>query len=267
MSSSPLVLAAGSVLDLDPGEVMEWARAAGFDGVGLRLSAPHERDRAVLDSWRREAVRHHLTINDVEVHRIGSDDGAQVARLLDDAAAVGARWVLVVSDLADVDATSAAVERVVDLAAARGLGIAIEYMAWTTPATPAGALEIAQRTGAFVVADLLHHHRVGAGVAELRALAESGRLAWVQLCDAPHGPPEGPLVDEARHRRLLPGEGGLPLTELLAAVPGGTTISVEVQSDELATQCGPAERIARLADSARSVLERVGGRQPPRMTG
>lgn len=253
----PLVLAAGSVLDLDPGEVIELAADAGFDGLGLRLSAPYRRDAATLEGWSRRAVQHGMSVRDVEVHRIGTDRTQDVAQLLDDVDRVGARWLLVVSDLADLDATTSAVERVVAVAGQRDVRVAIEYMAWTTPATPSGALGIAQRTGAFVVADLLHHHRVGAGVAELTALVESGLVGWVQLSDAPLAPPEGALVDEARHRRLVPGEGGLPLIELLGVLPPTTTISVEVQSDRLVSDLTPEERIVRLADSARAVLAAV----------
>lgn len=262
---SSLVLAAGSVLDLDPAEVIESAASAGFDGLGLRLSPPYDRDAATLERWSRRAEQLGMTIHDVEVHRIGSDSTDQLARLLDDAARVGAPHVLVVSDLHDVEATVVAVERVVGAASRRGIGVAIEYMAWTTPASPSAALRIAERTGALVVADLLHHHRVGAGVAELRALVESGHLGWVQLCDAPFCRPEGSLADEARHRRSPPGEGGLPLADLLAVVPSGTTISVEVQSDRLATELGPVERIARLAEASRAVL--AGRVQPPSSTG
>lgn len=256
-SSTPLLLAAGSVLDLEPVEVIEHAAAAGFSGIGLRLSAPYRQQRSVLETWRQRAEECGVEVHDVEVHRIGSDDGRQWATLLDDAVAVGAGRVLVVSDLADLDATTAAVGRLVDLAAVRHLEVALEYMAWTTPATPAGALEVARRTGALVIADLLHHHRVGAGAAELIALADSGRLGWVQLCDAPLGPPEGPLVEEARHRRLPPGEGGLPLDDLLAAVPVATPISVEVQSDRLADELDAADRIAHLAATAEAALGRI----------
>ena len=96
-----------------------------------------------------------------------------------------------------------------------------------------------------IVADVLHHHRVGAGVAELRALVDSGRLGWIQLCDAPQDAPAD-LLHEARHARLAPGSGALPLDELLAIVPAGIVRSVEVQSDAMAAM-SPSERAALLA--------------------
>lgn len=250
-----LALAAGSVLDADALELVEAAAAAGFDAVGLRLSAQHSlaHDRAV--ELRRRVAALGVAVHDVEVHRIGDPAGADVGALCDAAAEVGARWLLVVSDLPDPAATEEALGEVVVRAAAAGIGVGLEYMAWTTPARPAAAVTMATATGAHVVVDLLHHVRVGAGVDELVAVVASGRLGWVQLADAPLLAPAD-LVHEARHARLPPGEGGLPLAALLAVVPPGTVVSVEVQSDALASELGPTERAVRLAVAARSLLSR-----------
>ena len=109
-----------------------------------------------------------------------------------------------------------------------------------------------KETGCQVVVDVLHHVRVGADAADLRAVAESGTLGWVQVCDAAAAGSDD-LVDEARHRRLVPGAGALPLTELLRCVGPDVTISVEVQSDELLT-LGATERARLLHDATRSLL-------------
>jgi hypothetical protein len=53
------------------------------------------------------------------------------------------------------------------------------------------------------------------------------------------------LQVEARALRQVPGEGELPLAELLAAVPRGTPISVEVPNAALQAQLGPVEFAAR----------------------
>ena len=125
-------LAAGSVLDADPYEVAEAAAAAGFDGIGLRLSGEHRLEDSGLARLRRRIDDLGLIVLDVEVHRI-SGDWSLPAALLNAAAIVGARSLLVVSDDADVEATVDRLGQVSDAARAVGVGVALEYMAWTTP--------------------------------------------------------------------------------------------------------------------------------------
>ena len=241
----PLILAAGSMLDQPAEVVIESAAAAGFDGVGLRLSGEH-------------AVHGHVTlgvpVHDVEVYRIDAA-AANPEPLLDAAAAVGAAALLVVSDLPDRSATLDALAGLRRRCDAHGLRLGLEYMAWTDPSDPLDAIDIAEQTGCELVVDLLHHLRVGAGVTELDAIVRSGRLGWVQLCDAPAGAPAGrdALIHEARHGRMLPGSGELDLAPLLAHIPDDVVISVEVQSDAL-LGVPPFERARVLHDATSAVL-------------
>jgi sugar phosphate isomerase/epimerase len=250
---SRLLLAAGSVLDAGPEAVVDAAAAAGFAGVGLRESDHHAgADPAAL---RRRADDLGIVIHDVEVYRIGARTPA--APLLDAAAELGARAVLVVSDVADLGRTTDEVGELVAAGRQRGLIVGLEYMAWTTPAHPSDAVTVAGQTGCVIVVDVLHHRRVGAGTAELDAVVASGSLGWVQLCDAigagPKGEPFDRLVDEARHHRLPPGDGDLPLLELLRRTPAESPISVEVQSDQLLALAPPA-RATVLHTAATRVL-------------
>ncbi len=244
------------MLDAGPIDLIDAAAAAGFDGVGLRLSADHDPGRSGRDaaSVAAHARRRGVSVDDVEVHRIGTDDGA--APLLDAAVVVGASRVLVVSDRGERSATIAGLRDVVAAAGERGLTVGLEYMAWTDPSSPLEALQVADETGCGVVVDLLHHVRVGAGVAELEAIVASGRLAWVQLCDGPSVAPRD-LLHEARHHRLAPGAGDLPLVDLLAVVPPAVPLSVEVQSDALAAGHLPAERAMILAAATGAVLAQL----------
>lgn len=257
MTAGSLTLAAGSLLDHSAEAAIAATAAAGFTGVGLRLSGEH----AVADptGLAVAAQAAGIAIDDVEVYRIGAAR-ADPRPLFAAAAAAGARRVLAVSDLADPGATERAVHELVVLAAEHGLVLGVEYMAWTTPATPAAAVELAQRTGCSVVVDLLHHVRVGAGVAELDAVVASGTLGWVQLCDGPAArPPDAAaLLREARHQRLPPGAGELPLTALLARLPHDTPIAVEVQSDALSPY-GAVERARLLRAAADAVLAELPG--------
>jgi sugar phosphate isomerase/epimerase len=245
----PLILAAGSMLDQPATVVIDVAAAAGFDGVGLRLSAEHGGDDP--DVLRSLASRHGITIHDIEVYRIGAG-APDPGELIDRSVRVGASALLVVSDVPDHRATIAALHPLTERCRRAGLRVGLEYMAWTTPSTPGDAVSIALEVGCDVVVDLLHHVRVGAGPDELHEIVEAGVLGWVQLCDAPATAPED-LVREARHGRVAPGAGELPVGDVLAVVPTDTTISVEVQSDALRST-PPAERAQLLHVAARSVL-------------
>lgn len=250
MSARTLALAAGSALDQPAMVLIEAAAAAGFGAVGLRLSGEHAvADPAALGAAARAAG---VTVHDCEVYRI--DASRRDPRpLIDAAAAAGAAHLLAVSDLDDRETTVERLAELVALARPHGVRIGVEYMAWTEPSDPAGAIEVAERTGCVIVVDVLHHTRVGAGPDELDAIVASGRLGWVQLCDAGPGPDPDGLLDEARHGRLTPGTGILPLRALLARVPAAVTISVEVQSDDLLA-LSPGERARLLHDAATAVL-------------
>ena len=239
------------MLDCSPQTIITTAAAAGFDGVGLRLSG--DLGRIDLGHVRRQADEAGVQIHDVEVHRITAD-GVSAEGLIERAVAVGASALLVVSDLADRGATVHAVGALREQCSASGLRLGLEYMAWTDPSTPGDAIDIARQTGCELVVDLLHHLRVGAGIEELDAIVAAGVLGWVQLCDAPAASPHrDDLLHEARHGRLLPGHGELPLRTLLARVPDNVVLSVEVQSDDL-LGVAPLARAAQLRDASRLLI-------------
>jgi len=247
-----LHLAAGSALDATAHELVVAAGAAGFSGVGLRVSGEHRLSAPEASRLRRVLDGSGVVVSEVEVIRIGDPTG-DAGAVIDAAAALGAPWILVVSDLSDVSATRDALGGLAQRAAEVGVRLGLEYMAWTTPSTPALATELARACGVSVVCDVLHHHRVGATPDDMVALVGSGLLGWVQICDAPfHGPRgDGPaLIHEARHERLPPGEGALPATDLLRHVPVEVPLSVEVQSDVLRRSVPVADRVRVLHDAA-----------------
>jgi sugar phosphate isomerase/epimerase len=98
-----------------------------------------------------------------------------------------------------------------------------------------------------VLIDALHLQRAGGTPAEVAALP--GRLLpYAQLCDGPFHPirpPEDVALTEARTGRLLPGDGALPLPDLVAALPPDTDLAVEAPVAALAGR--PPAEIARRA--------------------
>lgn len=258
MSRSPLYFAAGSALDADARSLVEAAAHAGFDGVGLRFTDEHALSAPGVAEIRTLLASTGMRLFDAEVHRI-AEATLDPAPLIDTAAALGASHVLVVSRLDDAR-TLDELGRFAEACRAAGMVAALEYMAATNPNSAAGAIDMAQAADTVIVVDLLHHHRLGLGADELQDVVASGRLGWVQVCDAPLVAPGGDptdaalLLDEARHHRLPPGDGQLPLLELLRVVSAGTPISVEVQSDTLSDTVPVAERAALLHRAAATVL-------------
>jgi sugar phosphate isomerase/epimerase len=134
---------------------------------------------------------------------------------LDLTAALGGRNVGAIFPLdATLDLARAAngFAELCDDAAARGLGVALEFVSFGAVADAATAWAIVEQAGrpsGGLVVDLFHHARGPAqgDNAMLRTLPASA-IRTVQLCDLPkHATP--PLREETMRHRLLPGEGEL----------------------------------------------------------
>lgn len=256
------------MLDLDPVVQIELAAEAGFWGLGLRLGPQQAANHPMLDEWRRRASEWQLRLHDLEVIRIPADgsEPAEAPALFVAAERLGVGSVLVVSDHPDLHHTIDALGRLARRGLDHGVEVAFEYMAWTTPSTPSDALTVAEETGCRIVIDILHHHRVGATLIESEAIISSGKLAWLQLCDGPLAGPSAAsadlsvdhraLIHEARHARLVPGEGEFDLRGYVSQLADGSVISVEVQADQHWLQFTPRQRVVELQQAAQAVLER-----------
>ncbi len=113
-----------------------------------------------------------------------------------------------------------------------------------------------------VLIDALHFARSGSDVAEIGAV-EDHLLPYCQICDSASAEPSddhNAAVTEARTNRLAPGDGVLPLVELVRALPPTTAVSVESPSRRSVTE--PAAWIAQLGRSTRAVLDRADRNQP-----
>jgi sugar phosphate isomerase/epimerase len=111
--------------------------------------------------------------------------------------------------------------------------VCLEFAVYTGVRTLADAARMvvrSKRANASVLVDALHFSRSGGVPAHIAGVAPS-LFRYAQICDASADMP-GPhdtaaLIREARTGRLLPGEGALPLAELIAALPDGVPLAVE----------------------------------------
>lgn len=246
--SHVLSLAAGSVLDLGPAAVPGCAADAGYPLCGVRLADPVREVAGVAAALASTGVG----LLDVEVVRLGPGPLTDGDRALARAAAeLGARHLLTVSHDPDEAGTVAKVAELAALLAGTPTRVALEPMVFTALRTREDAERVAGAVpGTVVLLDPLHLYRAGT---PLGAATDPALVRYAQLTDTAATPAPSDLAHEARHDRVPPGLGVLPLATFLAALPAGVPLSVEVQSDQLTRALDPVTRARRLYAAAVAV--------------
>ncbi len=247
-------------LELPPAELVRLARRSGFAFVGLRFHPVSPGalnwlpDVAGLRELARVMQGEGIGLYDIETIVIDEAlDPEILVPAMEAASALGGKRVNVCADV--FPALAETFVRIGELAAAQGLGIDLECMAWRGINTPRACLDLIATSGApnaAYLVDALHHSRCG-GTASDIAEMPAGLVVSAQLCDAPATAPSGKdaLLAEARGGRLLPGEGGLDLAGIVRALPAGTVVSVELPS---ASDTRPPLERARAIHAATSAL-------------
>jgi sugar phosphate isomerase/epimerase len=99
----------------------------------------------------------------------------------------------------------------------------------------------------------MHWARSGYGAVELRQLGRE-KIGYVQLCDTTLKPRVKSYMHEAMYERMAPGDGELPLTELLRTVPADVVIGLEIPQRNLAESgVGPMDRLRPCVAAAREL--------------
>jgi sugar phosphate isomerase/epimerase len=243
-----LSLAAGVQIDVAPADMVTVAHDAGWPAVGIWFDGK---------TWTNETSREvRQRLDDTGVIAldiepiIPSEDGSDFAeQLIEAAAVIGARHILFTSRLKDQARTTDRYQQVCEMALAHGIKVVCEFL----PIFPLNTLSMAaeivansQATNGGVLIDNLHSSRSGSSIEDVLAMPTE-LFPYLQICDAPADRPTdfGGLLDEALNGRLCPGEGSLPIIELLQAVPD-VPLSFEVRSKFLRDITDPVERAKHL---------------------
>ena len=264
---SRISLAHLTVHDADPLQLIDAALAGGFDSIGLRIvpsrpgewHAPVAGDEAQIRRIQGRLRATGLDVLDIEVIWLGPEsDPAAYAPALETGARLGAKHVLVVGDDPDEERVSGNVAALCALAAPLGITVMLEFIPFCHTNSIDAAHRVITRAAqpnAGVLIDALHLSRSGASPAVIGKL-DPALFSYCQICDAraERPPPEG-LRAEARGDRLYPGEGALPLAELLDALPAGTPVAVEAPCPKYAS-LSPAERGRLCGAATRAVIGR-----------
>jgi sugar phosphate isomerase/epimerase len=259
-----------TVLPCSPLEQIDAAVMAGFDAIGLRLFPITPADPDIMSSpATQRAIEQRiketgLEVLDIEVVRATPQtDVDEIVPALEFASRLGAGWLAVTA--APLDSYDSSDERSVvrcllnicGVAERNSMRVALEFMAFRGIQTFEEAVRIVESVGhpaMGITIDALHFFRSGGTTESLQDI-DPTIISCVQLSDAPRVAPED-LVSEARQNRLYPGEGGLPLIELMSTLPRDVPVSVEVASRDR-DQMSVVNRAAKGARSLQSLLADV----------
>ena len=263
----PIGLAALTVIELTPPEMVTCAATVGFDCIGLRLlpatltEVQHAMvgDTPLVRDTERRLKDTGLRCLDIEIFRLKPETLVGGYReALETGARLGATEALVAGNDPDEGRSTANFAAFCDLAATYGIGANLEPMPWTDCKTFAQGLRIvtaADRKNGGVLIDPIHFDRGGGDPKEI-GRAPRSLLRYMQFCDAPTERPtaEQELLRQARAERLMPGDGGLDLLGMLAGVPRDIPISLEIPMEALTRRMAAPARTAEMLAKARRLL-------------
>jgi sugar phosphate isomerase/epimerase len=187
-------------------------------------------------------------------------DVREYERHLDVMAELGTSQINTVSFDPDLGRSIDEFARIADMAAARGMRTTVEFAPSLTLKTLDAALDAIRQVGRphfGLLIDTMHLIRAGNTPADLAAV-DSSLIRHVQLSDNTLRQ-RGAVYREDTIDRMVPGEGELPLDEILAAVPHDIPIGLEVPMLSRALAGESTEDSARrCVQGARALLATLG---------
>jgi sugar phosphate isomerase/epimerase len=254
-------LAALTVLECTHDAQVRIAAAAGYTHVGLRLvpvaGQPyhHPLDIPLLEACLRDTG---VRVLDVEVFRLTPETNvADWENVLALSQRLGASDILVHGADSEERRLIETFGRLCELAGRYRLRVNLEPMPWVDVSNIAKALHIlggAGKRNSGLLVDSIHFSRARDSLSELKKVPRE-YLHYAQLCDArPEIPADTQeIIRQARGDRLFPGEGGLDLRGLLAALPADIPLSLEVPVME---KLEPLQRARRALSGTNAILGR-----------
>jgi sugar phosphate isomerase/epimerase len=265
-SVHPLSLHHLTMLNAHPLQLIDAAAAGGFEYCGIRIVAPMDSDPIVdvvnnpslIRQIQQRLQATGVQLLDIEAIWIKPEtEVRQLIPALEVGRRLGARHVLAVGFDQDHNRLLDNFSRLCEVAARLDMHVGLEFITYCSIGTLDDALALirdSRQPNAALLIDVLQFFRSGATCSQLAAV-DPTLIKYMQICD---GPKVGPVTIEERRReartaRLLPGEGELPIADLLKMMPAGIPLSVEAPTQCLA---GLAfEEQARIAgDATRRLL-------------
>lgn len=254
--------------ELAPPALIEGAAEAGFDAVSLWFHAPPDGVTPypiVGDTPMRRETIARARESGVAIFSIGlfvlSPSGwmPEWNAMLESGAAMGAQRAVVLHYYDDAESARDLLSRLVESAAAHGIGVDVEFIAGSGLRSLGDACNLVRSIGGDcgVILDPLHLQRTGGSPADIDDAARA-LIRYAQLCDGPSFVPPEQWLQEGSRQRQLPGEGEFPLAAFVSALPSTVPIGLEIPLTDLALLgIGPVDRARRALAAARPFLSMV----------
>ncbi|CDF84207.1 xylose isomerase-like TIM barrel [Pseudomonas knackmussii B13] len=271
MTDRILSLAALTVLELSPPEMVEVAARAGYSHVGLRLvpaTAEEHHFPLVADAELRRQTHARLRdtgvrVLDLEILRLKPETRvADFEPILAVGAEFGGSELLVAGNDPDEARLTERFAELCELADGYALRPHLEFMPWTDAPDLHRAWRVVRNAGmdnACVLVDAFHFNRSGSALNDLAQIPPE-RLRYAQLCDVagPRPADMQEILRQARNERRFPGDGDCDLAGLLKTLPANIPLSLEIPTRQLLEQGVSALQRASLAlEKTRAVLARL----------
>jgi sugar phosphate isomerase/epimerase len=179
---------------------------------------------------------------------------------LDILAELGVPQINVVSLDPDLSRTFDQFAILTELAAQRSIQTLVEPVPGLTVGdlpTALAAREHVGRPDFRLLIDTMHLVRSGSSAADVAAI-HPDHIGYAQLNDTTLRPRIDNYMEEAMFERMVPGEGELPLRDILSALPPDIVIEIEVPRRSLALAgVSPIDRLRPCVEAARRLLSEV----------
>lgn len=261
-----IIIAPTTLQDTAPLEYIDATVAAGYDGIGLRVHRspglpffPVVGDAALIREMRGRITDAGMPVVDLYSFYLQPDTDVQsFASAMELGASFGAKYATVMGADTDWSRQRDNFVKTCDLAAQFDLVCSLEFAVIRPLATLPQTVRLIEeaKREAVICIDPLHLARSGGSAADVKALPVK-YFPYAQISDGvlEPGEPNPALFGKlGMGTRKMPGEGTLPLRELLAALPRDVPLSVELPHS-LAPGASAHEWAKITADRTRAFLK------------
>lgn len=237
-----LSLAALTVLELTPPEMIQCAENAGYDGVGLRiipatLNEPRydfSQGKKILNNCLAILKDSNIKVTDIEILRLLPETNVfEFESTLAIGALLGAKSALIAIDDSDIHRVQDKLSQLSILCSHHGIVPHVEFMPWLTPNTLGATVDLLaplQAANISILLDTIHFNRSHSDLQDwLRYKGQAPH--YLQLCDTPSISVENieEVLAQARGERRIPGEGYIDnLPEIVRMLPKNLILSLEI---------------------------------------